>query len=103
MLLRCRALRADLRLLFWLIALLIRITVGDWLRTAARALNLRILAPLPAGAEVEAAAAAADDRVSERFSLRALREQPWALLLCAVCLLATDAPRAAPIRQARQI
>jgi hypothetical protein len=79
MLLRCRAVGADLRLVFWLIVLLVRAMLGGWLRTAAHALGWD--------------PSRADGGVPGRLSLLFFREQPWVLLLYALCLLAGDTSR----------
>ena len=81
MLLRCRAVGADLRLVFWLIVLLVRVMLGGWLRTAAHALGW------------DPSRAHAGVGVPGRLSLLFFREQPWVLLLFALCLLAGDTPR----------
>jgi hypothetical protein len=81
MLLRCRAVAADLRLVFWLLVLLVRVMLGGWLRTAAHALGW--------DPSREHGGVGAPGRISLLF----IREQPWALMLYALCLLAGDTSR----------
>jgi hypothetical protein len=79
MLLRCRAVGADLRLVFWLLVLLARVALGGWLRTAAQALGFD--------------PSRAHGGVPGRLSLLFIREQPWALMLYALCLIVGESSR----------